>query len=156
MIAVGAWSLFPAVKVMVTQASNGMVMATQSKASSITGKNPGSYFAIGLLLGVAYSPCAGPALGFATSLALQGNNIGYSLMVMFLFAVGASLGLAFIALTARRFIPTLARVFEKAQVIGGSLLIAYGVLVLAELDTVLIGMLLSIWPESLVNWSTLF
>lgn len=48
----------------------------QRALGSIKGEGPGSQFAIGLLLGLVWSPCVGPTLGAASTLAAQGQNLG--------------------------------------------------------------------------------
>ncbi|SHH47889.1 cytochrome c biogenesis CcdA family protein [Cognatishimia maritima] len=47
-------------------------------------------FVGGLLLGVVWSPCVGPTLGGAISLASQGQNLGYAADIMAFFALGVS------------------------------------------------------------------
>jgi cytochrome c-type biogenesis protein len=47
-------------------------------------------FLIGALLGVVWSPCVGPTLGAATTLASQGKNLGQIALLMLIFGVGAA------------------------------------------------------------------
>ena len=47
-------------------------------------------FLIGLLLGVVWSPCVGPTLGAATTLASQGNDLVQISVLMLLFGLGAA------------------------------------------------------------------
>ena len=49
-------------------------------------------FALGLLLGVVWSPCVGPTLGAASVLASRGESLGQAL-VMTAFGIGAALPL---------------------------------------------------------------
>ncbi len=49
-----------------------------------------SQFLVGLLLGAVWSPCIGPTLGGAISLASKGERIAYSGLIMGAFALGVS------------------------------------------------------------------
>ena len=44
----------------------------------------------GLLLGIVWSPCIGPTLGGAISLASQGENLAHATGIMVTFALGVS------------------------------------------------------------------
>jgi len=48
---------------------------------------------LGLLLGLVWSPCAGPTLGSAIALASQGSGLGQVALLMGLFGLGAALPL---------------------------------------------------------------
>jgi cytochrome c biogenesis protein CcdA len=47
-------------------------------------------FLVGALLGVVWSPCVGPTLGAATTLASQGKNLGQISSLMLIFGIGAA------------------------------------------------------------------
>lgn len=47
-------------------------------------------FLVGLLLGVIWSPCVGPTLGAATTLASQGRDLAQISLLMLLFGLGAA------------------------------------------------------------------
>jgi cytochrome c biogenesis protein CcdA len=55
-------------------------------------------FMLGLLLGVIWSPCVGPTLGAAATLAAQRQNLGAVAAMMTVFGIGASLPLLVIGL----------------------------------------------------------
>jgi cytochrome c biogenesis protein CcdA len=55
-------------------------------------------FALGLLLGLIWSPCVGPTLGAAATLAAQRQDLGAVTVLMLIFGVGASLPLLAIGL----------------------------------------------------------
>jgi cytochrome c biogenesis protein CcdA len=50
-------------------------------------------FLVGLLLGVVWSPCVGPTLGAASTLASQGTDLAQIAVLMMLFGVGAAVPL---------------------------------------------------------------
>jgi len=49
-----------------------------------------SHFFGGLLLGAVWSPCVGPTLGGAISLASQGKDLGWAFLIMLSFGLGIS------------------------------------------------------------------
>jgi cytochrome c biogenesis protein CcdA len=59
-------------------------------------------FVLGLLLGVIWSPCVGPTLGAAATLAAQRQNLGAVAAMMTVFGIGASLPLLVIGLGLAR------------------------------------------------------
>ncbi len=65
--------------------------------SGLTGQ-----WVVGLLLGLVWSPCAGPALGAAIGLASQGHQLGPILLFMAVFGLGASVPLLVLGLLGRR------------------------------------------------------
>ncbi|HVI90653.1 MAG TPA: cytochrome c biogenesis protein CcdA, partial [Dongiaceae bacterium] len=58
----------------------------------------GGQLMLGLLLGVVWSPCVGPTLGAAATLAAQRQNLGSVAAMMLVFGIGASLPLLAIGL----------------------------------------------------------
>ncbi|GAC1303405.1 MAG: cytochrome c biogenesis CcdA family protein [Steroidobacteraceae bacterium] len=58
-------------------------------------------FLIGILLGVVWSPCVGPTLGAATTLASQGKNLGQIGLLMLIFGVGAAAPLVLLGSVSR-------------------------------------------------------
>ena len=57
---------------------------------------------VGAVLGLVWSPCAGPTLGAAIGLASQGREIGPIMLLMGLFGIGASLPLLAVGWLGRR------------------------------------------------------
>jgi cytochrome c-type biogenesis protein len=58
-------------------------------------------FLVGALLGLVWSPCVGPTLGAATTLASQGKDIGQISLLMLLFGIGAAAPLILIGSLSR-------------------------------------------------------
>lgn len=54
----------------------------QGALSSLSGDGLASQFGIGLVLGLVWSPCVGPTLGAATTLAAQGRHLGQIALLM--------------------------------------------------------------------------
>jgi len=59
-------------------------------------------FLLGLLLGIVWSPCVGPTLGVAITLASQGQALVQVAAVMLIFSLGAGLPLLAIGLLSRQ------------------------------------------------------
>jgi len=57
---------------------------------------------VGAVLGLVWSPCAGPTLGAAIGLASQGQELGPIMVLMGLFGIGASLPLLAVGWLGRR------------------------------------------------------
>ena len=56
---------------------------------------------VGLGLGLVWSPCVGPTLGAATTLAAQGRDLGQVALLMLLFGLGAATPLVAIGMLSR-------------------------------------------------------
>lgn len=68
----------------------------------ITPSGAGGQFLIGVLLGAIWSPCVGPTLAAAATLAAQRETLGQVALVMLLFGLGAAVPLALIGTLSRR------------------------------------------------------
>jgi cytochrome c-type biogenesis protein len=124
----------------------------------LDGRGAAGQFAIGLLLGVAWSPCVGPTLGAASLLAARGEHLGAVALTMVAFAIGAALPLLLVgAIPASRLAS--ARVWLGAAgraggtLLGAGLVLA-GALVLTGLDKRLEAWMLDAVPDWLVRLST--
>ncbi len=73
----------------------------QRRMKGIAPAGLGGQFAIGLLLGAVWSPCAGPTLGAASVLAAQGKDLLAVTGVMAAFALGIAVPLLAAAMASR-------------------------------------------------------
>lgn len=113
-------------------------------------------FVGGVLLGAVWSPCIGPTLGGAISLASQGQNLGHATLIMISFALGVStiiVGLGYGAQTAiRKRQAWMRNLATSARPVMGALFIAVGLAILFKLHHVA-----EIWAlENLPDWFTEF
>lgn len=126
--------------------------------SLVKGGTLSGQFAVGLLLGTVWSPCVGPTLGAATTLAAQGRNLGNVALLMGIFGVGASLPLAILGSLSQASMLRLRGRLRSAGTAGktvlGTLFIAIGLLVLTGLDKTLESALLSASPAWLTAFTT--
>lgn len=114
--------------------------------------------AIGLLLGVVWSPCVGPTLGAATTLAAQGRDLAQIAALMAVFGLGAALPLAMLGALARTSLPSgrqrLDAIGRMARPLAGVLFVLMGALVLSGLDRALETALLAASPIWLTALTT--
>ncbi len=111
----------------------------------------------GALLGAVWSPCVGPTLGGAISLAAQGQSIFWSGLVMTAFAAGVSsviLALGYgarAALQRRR--DLMRRIAEKSKPIMGVIFLAVGLMIFFGLNYKIEGWVLNLIPIWLQDFS---
>ncbi|MGC1549301.1 MAG: cytochrome c biogenesis protein CcdA [Rhodanobacter sp.] len=117
-----------------------------------------SQFLIGLLLGMVWSPCVGPTLGAATTLAAQGKNLGHIALLMIVFGLGAGLPLLVLSLvsgaTMTRMRSSLVSIGSVTKSVLGGCFVLVGILILTGLDRQLEAAVLSISPEWLTTLTT--
>jgi cytochrome c-type biogenesis protein len=85
-------------------------------------------FAVGALLGVVWSPCVGPTLGAATTVASQGQHLGAIAVLMFVFGLGAATPLVALGSLSRVTLQRVREVLVKSgqwgrQILGVTLLV---------------------------------
>ena len=114
----------------------------------------------GALLGAVWSPCVGPTLGGAISLAAQGGSLLWAGAVMSGFALGVGtviLTLAYgtrAALLRRRNV--LQHLAHRAKPVMGATLVALGLILFFELQHYAEGWAISVLPYWLQDFSVIF
>lgn len=88
----------------------------------------------GILLGAVWSPCIGPTLGGAISLASQGQNIGWATAIMVSFAMGVSTLILGLAYGAKSLMPGLRRVAQNSQSLMGYIFIIVGLAIIFRVN----------------------
>jgi len=120
----------------------------------------GGQFALGALLGAVWSPCSGPTLGAAVTLAASANSMAKAATVMLFFGVGASLPLLAVAYGSRQALRTrrelFAKIERKTRPTLGAVLIAAGLAVLLGWDRTLEAAFVNVMPDWLVTLTTRF
>ncbi len=114
-------------------------------------------FFTGILLGGIWSPCTGPTLGVAISLAASQKDLLRSFFLMATYGVGSALPLMLVAYFSRQFSSRRERIGNLAassKKVFAIILIIAGLLMVTHLDKVLEGFLLDILPESFMNFLT--
>jgi cytochrome c-type biogenesis protein len=117
-------------------------------------------FAVGILLGVVWSPCAGPTLGAASIMAARGENLVQVATTMIIFGVGAAAPLLVLGILSRETMMhirgRLMATGQKAKVVMGAALIIMGALILTGCDKFIETVLVNNSPAWLTELTTQF
>ena len=134
-------------------ASRGQVLLDRLQPSGLGGQ-----FALGALLGVIWSPCSGPTLGAAVSLAAQGDSVVTAAATMISFGFGAATPILALAYGSRQAIfarrDWLARVSRIGKPLMGATFVGIGAFVLTGLDKIVEAFLTRAMPDWLVTVTT--
>jgi cytochrome c biogenesis protein CcdA len=131
--------------------------ATQSLGA---GNGLGAQFALGALLGAVWSPCSGPTLGAAITLATGSRSIAKAGAIMLFFGLGASLPLLALAYGGRASLRRRQAALRQAAgiarpLVGGALLLT-AALVLSGGDKLIEAALVRVMPDWLTGLTTRF
>lgn len=102
LIGFGLVLLVPALQMRFAAATSGLGATGDGLLSRIAGAGWLGQFAVGSVLGVVWSPCVGPTLGAASTLASQGRDLGQITLLMLLFGLGAATPLLVIGTLSRK------------------------------------------------------
>lgn len=112
-------------------------------------------FLLGVLLGAVWSPCIGPTLAAAITLAAQHQALGQAALVMLAFGLGVAIPLALIGMASRQaFVRWRGRMHEAGhagKLVLGFLLVAVGGSILGGIDSDMKIFLLRISPPWLTD-----
>jgi cytochrome c biogenesis protein CcdA len=141
-----------------TLATSGLSGAGQRMLSGISAGGLSGQFVLGLLLGVVWSPCVGPTLGAAITLASRGERLTQVALVMALFGLGAGLPLVALGALSRRAMARfrgrlLAAGRHGKKLLGGVMLIL-GVFILTGADKRAESWILDVAPDWLTQLGT--
>lgn len=113
---------------------------------------------LGGLLGVIWSPCAGPTLGVAVSLASQEGAAVEALKIMIVYALGAVIPMLLIAYGLRsvfqKFQSKLIGFAENSKFVFGLILLSAGLFIFFGIDKSIEAFLLNYLPQSWVDLIT--
>lgn len=160
MLLFGALLLAPALQGGFARATAGVADAGQRLLQRVTLEGLGGQLLVGLLLGVVWSPCVGPTLGAAATLASRGENLAQIALLMGLFGLGAAAPLVLLGLLSRA---TLVRVRGRLLTAGtvgkkllGLVLVVLGGLIITHADLRLQAVALDHSPAWLTALTTRF
>jgi cytochrome c-type biogenesis protein len=158
MLAVGIVLLVPALQEALTQRMAPVTGWAGGFLQRLPSNGAGAQLLLGLVLGVVWSPCAGPTLGAATGLAAQRETMIQAATVMAIFGLGAATPVVALAYGSRQVVLSrrdrLHRVSAAAKPIMGIAIAAVGLLVLTGLDKIAETRLTDAMPDWLLNLTT--
>jgi cytochrome c biogenesis protein CcdA len=117
-------------------------------------------FAIGLVLGVVWSPCVGPTLGAAVVLASQGSHLPQVALLMGIFGLGAAFPVVALAYVSRgammKIRGKLMRAGKTGKMLLGAIMIALAAMILSGADKPVETWLVDHSPAWLTKLTTRF
>jgi cytochrome c-type biogenesis protein len=117
-------------------------------------------FVLGLLLGAVWSPCVGPTLGAAATLAARRQDLFQVAALMIIFGFGAALPMLLIGTLSRevmtRWGGSMAQTGKAGKRVLGVLMVVLAVSILTGIDRSIETALVAWSPEWLTNITTLF
>lgn len=121
----------------------------------VTPSTLGGQFTIGVLLGAVWTPCVGPTLAAAVTLAAGRQSVAQVGVVMLLFGLGATIPLAIVGTLSRQALTSwqerIHAVGRSGHIVLGVLLIAVSAAVLSGIDRSAEAFLLRISPQWLIH-----
>lgn len=150
--------LSPALQARFAIASSGLGTLGDRWLSRLRLDGLGGQFVVGLVLGVIWSPCVGPTLGAATTLASQGSQLGQVALLMALFGLGAGTPLLLLGSLSRA---TAMRVRGRLMAVGqggkwllGGVMLLLGVAILTGWDKQFEAWAVDVSPAWLTDLTT--
>ena len=157
MIGFGLVMLVPRFSERFATATAGMSSRADAEFDSLDGSGLRGQFLGGVLLGAVWSPCIGPTLGGAISLASQGEDLWRATFIMITFALGVSTVVVSLGYGARSVIQRrqawMRQIASKARPIMGIVFVAVGLGLLFRVHHVLEYWAIQILPTWLIDLS---
>jgi cytochrome c biogenesis protein CcdA len=160
LVAAGAVTLLPALQRRFASATSGLSAVGHTCSAAIDTQSLRGQFAIGLLLGTIWSPCAGPTLGAAIALAEQGKALGPIATLMTVYAAGACTPMVVLGTASRASVAKLRERMRCAGSFGkpalGLVLVTLGLFTLTHADRYLETWATQRLPSAIVDLTTRF
>lgn len=131
-----------------------------SGAGALTARLPAGLLGqgiLGVLLGAIWTPCTGPTLGAAITLASRSESLGRAGVVMFMFGIGAMVPVLAIAYGSRRALgggAGFARLAAIGKPVMGVFLLLIGALTVTGVDKRVEAWMVDHMPEWLITLTT--
>lgn len=157
MIGFGLVLLVPRLSTAFTTATAGVSARADHQLDQVDRSSLKGQFVGGLLLGAVWSPCIGPTLGGAISLASQGESLGFATAIMLFFAFGVSTIILALGYGARGALTRNQALMRKialtARPLMGIVFLAVGTALLFQLHHIAESWLLDVMPLWLIDLS---
>ena len=157
MIVFGIILLVPYTQNVLAVASAPLADRANARIGRIQNAGLVAQFGVGALLGAVWSPCLGPTLGGAVSLAASGESLGHATVIMLIFGFGVCTVLLALAYGSRRVVnmrrKRLTALLPWAKPFMGAMLLLVGVGIWFHLDKHIESWLLDVVPIGLQDLS---
>jgi cytochrome c-type biogenesis protein len=157
LIGFGLVLLVPAFGARFATATGGIAVRADRGIDGLDRSGLGGQVLAGALLGAVWSPCIGPTLGGAISLASQGQSLLWAAAVMTAFSAGVATIILALGYGARAAIlrrrDSLRALAEWARPVTGVLFLLLGVAILFSLHHMAEAWLMNILPDWLIDLS---
>ncbi len=158
LVGFGLVLLVPALQARFAVATAGLGASGDGVLARLSGKGWVGQFMVGLVLGLVWSPCVGPTLGAATTLAAQGSHLGQIGFLMLLFGLGAGTPLLLIGTLSReatmRMRGKIAATGRSGKWLLGAVLVLMGLMILTGTDKAFEAWVLDHSPPWLTELTT--
>jgi len=157
MVGFGLILLVPAFAGRFASLTAGMSASADAGLDGVDRSGLFGQFLGGVLLGAVWSPCIGPTLGGAISLASQGESLLLATAIMVAFAMGVSTIILALGYGARSVIQRrqvmMRKIAQQSRPVLGVVFIAVGTAILFKVHYMLEGWLVENLPAWLVDFS---
>ncbi|MSQ71975.1 MAG: cytochrome c biogenesis protein CcdA [Betaproteobacteria bacterium] len=141
-------------------AASGMTGSMGGALQRFTPEGLTGQFALGALLGAMWSPCSGPTLGAAVTLAADSQTLGNAALIMLFLGLGACLPLLVLAYGSRQTLKNrrvqLTQLAHVAKPVLGLVLVIAGIFVLSGFDRTVEAAMTEAAPDWLIRLTTRF
>jgi cytochrome c biogenesis protein CcdA len=160
MVGFGLILLVPRFSAAFSTATAGIAAGADTRIDRIESTGARGQFLGGLLLGAVWSPCVGPTLGGAISLASQGENLLRATAIMVTFALGVATVVVALGYGARgllgRHQSVMRRLAEISRPLLGAIFVATGLAILFRLHHLAEAWAIRALPPWLIDLSVSF
>jgi len=160
MMAFGLVLLIPQLNTAFATATAKLSSNADSNLASMPITSMKTHFIGGLLLGAVWSPCVGPTLGGAISMASQGENLGWSFLIMLSFGLGISTVIIALGYGTQEAIKrrqhSMRGLAQRAKLIMGVVFLLVGLMIYFKIHHLIEGWLVSVLPYWFQDLSTNF
>jgi len=139
-----------------TQVTSKLMSRGNSKVATYEANGVSGQFILGLLLGFVWTPCVGPTLGAAISLAIEGDSLAYVFSIMLVFGLGAGLPLLALGSLSGKIInrEKLGQYVNSMKKVLGVFLVLIALTILLGYDRHLETLLVELMPDWLTDLTT--
>jgi cytochrome c-type biogenesis protein len=156
----GLTMLVPQLQTVFARATGALSNSGNQLLARVTFEGLPGQFLVGLVLGVVWSPCVGPTLGAATTLASQGRDLSQIGLLMLIFGVGAAAPLVLLGSLSRASLTKVRGRLLNAGKYGkqafGIVMLGLGVLIATGIDKSVEAWILDRTPDWLTAVTTRF